>query len=85
MPPWPPRFAAKEAAFKVLRIDARAVSWRDIQVRADVTGAPTLSLTGAAATMAREARVCKLSVSFTHERGCAAAVVIGEIESNADR
>jgi holo-[acyl-carrier protein] synthase len=78
------RFAAKEAAFKLLRIGDEAVSWRDVEVLRDPSGWVTLRLTGNAARLAGLAQITDLSVSLTHERGCAAAVVIAEIAETAD-
>lgn len=73
------RFAAKEAALKVLRPADVGVPWRAIEVRRDAGGWVELELSGAAATLAREAGVTELAVSLTHEAGTAAAVVIAEV------
>jgi holo-[acyl-carrier protein] synthase len=73
------RFAAKEATMKVLRIADEGVSWRAIEVRRDPSGWTDLNLTGRAADLAREAGLEGFSVSLTHEKGFASAVVIAEI------
>jgi holo-[acyl-carrier protein] synthase len=78
------RFAAKEAAFKVLRAGDAAISWTDVEVRRDLSGWVGLSLTGAAATLAKAAGITELTLSLTHEQGYAAAVVIAEIQEGAD-
>jgi holo-[acyl-carrier protein] synthase len=78
------RFAAKEATFKVLRVGDEAVAWRDVEVQRDPAGWVTLSLSGSAAELARRQRIHGLSLSLTHERGAAAAVVIAEIDEIAD-
>jgi holo-[acyl-carrier protein] synthase len=70
------RFAAKEAAVKVLRPTAERPEWRSIEVRRDPGGWCELSLTGTAARMADEAEISSLSVSMSHEDGLANAVVV---------
>ncbi len=67
------RFAAKEAAVKALGLDH--FTPRSIEV---VEGRPpTLRLHGRAAELARERRV-ELSLSLTHAREIAAAVVVAD-------
>ncbi len=78
------RFAAKEAAFKVLRVGDEAVAWTDVEVVRDPSGWVSLSLSGRAATLAEAAGICELAVSLSHEQGCAAAVVIAVIHQPAD-
>ena len=78
------RFAAKEATFKVLRVGDDPVAWRDVEVRRDSGGWVDVSLTGQAATLAEIAGITDLSLSLTHESGCAAAVVVAEIRKAAD-
>jgi len=75
------RFAAKEAALKLLRprADEEAVPWSDIEVvRAD-DGACDLELAGAARALARRRGLSGFSVSLSHEAGLAIAVVTAEI------
>jgi holo-[acyl-carrier protein] synthase len=78
------RFAAKEAAFKVLRVGDEAIAWTDVEVLRDPAGWVGLSLSGRAATLAEAAGISELALSLTHERGCAAAVVVAEIRPGAD-
>jgi holo-[acyl-carrier protein] synthase len=73
------RFAAKEAAFKVLRVGDAAVTWQEVEIRRDSTGWVKVHLTGNAARLAKQAGITDLSLSVTHERVCAAAVVIAEV------
>jgi holo-[acyl-carrier protein] synthase len=74
------RFAAKEAAIKVLRPEAQeAVPWNAIEVVRSASGATELELSGRAAELADAAGVMSVSVSLTHEKGYAAAVVVAEI------
>ena len=70
------RFAAKEAAVKVLRPAAERPEWRSIEVRRDPGGWCELALTGTAARLADAAEIRSLSVSMSHEGGLATAVVV---------
>ncbi|MGZ4169352.1 MAG: 4'-phosphopantetheinyl transferase superfamily protein [Solirubrobacteraceae bacterium] len=78
------RFAAKEAAFKVLRLGDEAVAWTDVEVMRDRTGWVGLSLSGRAATLAEAAGISELALSVSHEQGCAAAVVVAEVNGAPD-
>ena len=78
------RFAAKEAAFKVLRVGDEPVAWTDVEVVRDDTGWVGLSLSGRAATLAEAAGISELALSLTHEQGCAAAVVVAELHKPAE-
>jgi holo-[acyl-carrier protein] synthase len=73
------RFAAKEAALKVLRAGDEAVPWQTVGVLADRFGRPSIELTGAAAELARRRGVEALDVSLTHEGPFAAAVVVARV------
>lgn len=70
------RFAAKEAALKVLRPSEQGVPWTAIEVRRDPGGWVGLELSGTAAELAANAGVEDLTLSITHENGFAAAVVV---------
>jgi len=71
------RFAAKEAAMKVLAPDRdTAVPWPDIEI-VRTGAAPELRLHGRAAQLADAAGLTAFALSFTHEDGYAAAVVVG--------
>lgn len=72
------RFAAKEAALKVLRFDDEAVSWRSIEVQRTKGGAPLLLLHDEARAQAEGRGFTGFSLSMTHEADYASAVVIGE-------
>ena len=73
------RFAAKEAAIKVLRPRDEAVPWSSIEVRRDPGGWVDLELSGAAAALAHRAGLDGWAVSLTHEDGYASAVVVAEV------
>jgi holo-[acyl-carrier protein] synthase len=73
------RFAAKEAARKVLRLNDEAISWRSIEVQRQPAGWCDLVLHGEAAALAQSAGFVGFSVSLTHEASYASAVVLGEV------
>jgi holo-[acyl-carrier protein] synthase len=70
------RVAAKEATFKALRIDDRAIAWTNVEVRRSGHDGPELWLSGPAATLASEHGVSELSLAFTCAHAGAAAVVV---------
>jgi len=70
------RFAAKEAAVKVLRPRGARPEWRSIEVHRVVGGWCELRLSGLAALLAAEAGITTLAVSVTHEPMMAAACVV---------
>ena len=75
------RFAAKEAAIKAL---GTSVPARDVEVEGGGDASPRLRLHGRAAALAKE-RGLELHVSLTHSREMAAAVVLAESQSGAQR
>ncbi len=74
------RFAAKEAALKVLRPADEGVGWKSIEVVRDPAGWVDLRLSGRAAALAAEAGATSFAVSLTHEGAYASAVVVAELE-----
>jgi holo-[acyl-carrier protein] synthase len=74
------RLAAKEAAFKALSgsEEARLINWREIEVRVESDGRPTLLLHGRAAARAAEMGADRSWVSMTHDSGSAHATVLFE-------
>jgi holo-[acyl-carrier protein] synthase len=70
------RFAAKEAALKVLRPGEVGIPWYAIELRRSPEGWVELELSGPAAALAAERGITDLAVSVTHEAGFASAVVI---------
>ena len=73
------RFAAKEAALKVLGVDDEAVPWQSIEVHNDRFGSPSIELTGAAERLARRRGVMELELSITYEGPLAAAIVVARV------
>jgi len=73
------RFAAKEAALKVLRPGEVGLSLRAIEVRRTPGGWVELELSGPAAALALDAGLENFALSLTHEGGYASAVVIADL------
>ena len=73
------RFAAKEAAAKALGTGiSQGVSWLELEVVRQPSGRPTLHLTGRAAQRALHLGVANISLSLTHSKDIALAVVVME-------
>ncbi|MCJ7682039.1 MAG: holo-ACP synthase [Candidatus Aminicenantes bacterium] len=74
------RFAAKEAFMKALGIGWRkGLSFKDIEVRNDDLGKPTIVLHGKARDLADERKIRNIQVSLTHLKDIAGAHVTIEI------
>ncbi len=71
------RFAAKEAALKVLRPSGWRPQWPSIEVHSAADGWCTIRLGGRARLLAEQAGIDELAVSLTHEDALAGAVVVG--------
>ena len=73
------RFAAKEAGAKALGTGiSHGVGWLDLEVVRQPSGKPTLSLSGRAALRARQLGIAKSSLSLSHSKDIALAVVVME-------
>jgi holo-[acyl-carrier protein] synthase len=73
------RFAAKEAGAKALGTGiSRGVTWKELEVRREANGRPTLHLSGRAAELAAAMGVRRMQLSLTHSRELAMAVVVVE-------
>ena len=71
------RFAAKEAAMKALGTGIRGVAFREIEVRRDPSGKPSLRFEGRARRRAEALGVEDSELTITHtDRTAAAAVVL---------
>ena len=70
------RFAAKEACSKALGTGIGPVSWKEMEVLNEPSGKPVLRLSGKAAQIAGFLGYSSWSVSLTHTKGMAAAVVV---------
>ena len=73
------RFAAKEAGAKALGTGiSRGVGWSELEVTRSPGEPPRLLLHGRAAEIAATLGIERLTLSLTHTRGLAMAVVIAE-------
>lgn len=73
------RFAAKEAGAKALGTGiSRGVAWKEIEVRREPGQRPTLHFSGRALELADQLGIQSVSLSLTHNRDHALAVVIAE-------
>ena len=72
------RFAAKEAAIKVLRPDEPGLDWRSIEVRREPDGSSTLVLHDGASALAAKRGLSQFAVSLSHDDEYATAVVVAQ-------
>jgi holo-[acyl-carrier protein] synthase len=75
------RFAAKEAVSKVLGTGIQhrdGVAWQEIQITSDDHGKPFLQLTGKAARRAELVGLTTFSLSLSHTREHAIAMVVAQ-------
>lgn len=70
------RFAAKEAVVKALGTGLTGIDLRDIEIRADPTGKPHVTLTGSAQEKARALGLASWGVSLAHSARVATAMVV---------
>lgn len=70
------RFAAKEATMKALGVGLGAFPFRAVAIVNAEGGAPSLELSGRAATLASERGVREWRVSVSHDHHVALAVVV---------
>ncbi|HEY9773995.1 MAG TPA: holo-ACP synthase [Planktothrix sp.] len=75
------RFAAKEAASKVLGTGWNGVGWKEIEVARRPSGEPHLLLHGRAAKLAEKLGLTNFEVSLSHEKEYATAFVVGYTQS----
>lgn len=72
------RWAVKEAVFKVLGTGlSGGVSWQDVNVVREPSGAPAVELSGKSAERARTIGLDRILVSISHGRDHAIAVATG--------
>lgn len=75
------RWAAKEAVLKALGTGWRkGISWRDIEVRNQPSGAPTIALCGGAREVFEKSGIATMHISISHCRSHATAYAIAEGE-----
>jgi holo-[acyl-carrier protein] synthase len=72
------RFAAKEAVLKVLGTGWRGgIAWTDIEIIRDISGQPSVKLTGECAKIAQQRGISQWHVSLSHIETHATASAIG--------
>jgi holo-[acyl-carrier protein] synthase len=73
------RFAAKEAAFKAMRRGwGGDISWKDVEIYNDPSGAPHLNFYGKALEVVKEKKMTASYVSISHVEQIATAIVVLE-------
>lgn len=77
------RFAAKEATVKALNLVELGVSWQQIEVCREASGACTIALYGAAAEVAQNIGAAELALSLSHDGDYATAVVVTQIQQKS--
>ncbi len=70
------RFAAKEAVSKALGCGIGEVRWVDIEILSGPHGEPTLILHGSAQSLASQLGLTTWSLSLSHSKGHAVAMVV---------
>ena len=70
------RFAAKEAVAKALGTGLGAIAWTEIEILRLETGAPVLRLHGKASALAEQLGLSQWSISLSHTREHAIAMVV---------
>ena len=71
------RFAAKEAVLKALGTGwTRGIQWQDIEVRNDLGGKPSISLSGGAREMCVHLGITEGMITLSHCRSCATAYAL---------
>ncbi len=79
------RWAAKEAVLKALGTGwVRGISWRDVEVRSETSGKPTIVLKGGAKQAAEAQGISDVLISISHCRtfATAYATAVGEGENS---
>jgi holo-[acyl-carrier protein] synthase len=71
------RWAAKEAVLKALGTGwRRGISWRDVEIRNERSGSPTVALRGGARDYMEQQKISQVLVSISHCRTHATAYAI---------
>jgi holo-[acyl-carrier protein] synthase len=73
-------FAAKEAVIKALSGNIKGFNWKDIEVLSNEDGAPYIKMSGAVLKKANDLGIGSFSVSMSHSKNFAIAVVLGYAE-----
>ena len=76
------RFAAKEAAYKVLGNYLDVLRWREIEVAKQESGKPFLRLHGKTLSVSQDNGIDILHISLSHGKEYAVAQIVGEGKEN---
>lgn len=85
------RWAGKEAVLKALGTGWRkGISWRDIEIRNDPGGRPSVEIRGGAADVVEQLGIIEMHISLSHCRSHATAYAVAEgaekpLDGEADR
>lgn len=80
------RWAAKEAVLKALGTGwARGISWKDIEVRNDEGGKPTIALAGGARQACERLGIGQMLISISHCRSHATAYAVAVRRDQMER
>jgi holo-[acyl-carrier protein] synthase len=79
------RWAAKEAILKALGTGwRRGISWRDIEVRNEPGGRPTVAMRGGARDVVEQLGITEMLISISHCRSHATAYALAQAEATKD-
>jgi holo-[acyl-carrier protein] synthase len=71
------RWAAKEAVLKALGTGwRRGISWRDVEIRNDVAGRPSVAMRGGAREFVEQSGIREMLISISHCRSHATAYAL---------
>jgi holo-[acyl-carrier protein] synthase len=80
------RWAAKEAVLKALGTGwRRGISWRDVEIRNERSGSPTVALRGGARDYMEQQKISEVLVSISHCRTHATAHAVALREERAGK
>ena len=75
------RFAAKEAALKILKVRDVAPSWKTIEVRRSTDGRPWMVLFGSAANLAQRRGINQIALSISFGPDVAIAIAQADVRN----
>ncbi|MFC2068653.1 holo-ACP synthase [Chloroflexota bacterium] len=71
------RFASKEAVMKLFGMGKRGINWRDIETLPKPSGQPMINLYGNAQNVAKTLGIKNITISLSHSKEYAIAIVAG--------
>ena len=73
------RFAAKEAAIKILKAPGKTIGWKDIEILPDDKGKPWVRLYRKAQSRAESLGLGEIAISLSHSREYATACAVAGV------